>query len=172
MKFVCQHCFKIAERLAGDVNRAMRADKPLYCNRTCAGIARQVFRTNSEKTKAKQLYDIGRRERDRDKLKAQKAAHYRSIREERKVRDKAYREDNMKRHVEYCRRPEYVKYKREYDRQYRAREYGDYAEAFILLQDLDKEINSRISDYDTRTLNGTLGKRQQRKRDYERTLSN
>jgi hypothetical protein len=35
-----------------------------------------------------------------------------------------YRKQRMHLHVEYCRRPEYRAWKREYDRKYRAKEFG------------------------------------------------
>lgn len=61
----------------------------------------------------------------------------------------------MDRHVEYCRRPDYRAKKREYDRRLRAREYATFADAHMLLVDIEREVRSRITDYDIRVQNGT-----------------
>ena len=60
----------------------------------------------------------------------------------------------MPAHVEYCRGPEYRAKKSEYDRQYRAEEYGEFAETYLLLLEVEKEIRSRATHYERRVANG------------------
>ena len=60
-----------------------------------------------------------------------------------------YREERQRRmpsHNEYCRQPEYRKYKKGYDEQYRAKkDYGEFWECAIVLKNLDNEIDYRES---------------------------
>ena len=84
-------------------------------------------------------------------------------------REKRNRDMNKDRHAEYVRRPEYRKWKAQYDRQHRARKfYGPFAEAALTLFDLEAEISSRATRTEIYTANGTLNKWTQRRRDYER----
>ncbi len=84
-------------------------------------------------------------------------------------REKRNRDMNKDRHAEYIRSPRYRKWKARYDRQYRAhKEFGPFAEAAILLNDLQAEILSRASRYEIDLASNTLNKKLQRRRDYER----
>ena len=69
-------------------------------------------------------------------------------------------------HVEYCRQPAYRAWKAGYDREYRARDFGDFAAAYLTLLDLQGEIKARATDQEIRTANETLCKSQKRKREY------
>jgi hypothetical protein len=165
--FICAHCGKTAYRNTGEINRAIKRSWPLYCNRDCAGLARRCdTRTDAEKRADKAKYDAEYRERNRARLKAQKAAYYQRTRDP--ERERAYRKATMPRHVEYCRRPEYRKWKAEYDRIYCARkDFGPFAEAALVLRDLENEISSRATRTEIYAANGTLNKWIQRRRDYE-----
>lgn len=164
---VCAYCGMGAMKESGTVNRAIRLGAPLYCDRECAGKGRRVFRTDSEKRAEKAAYDAEYRERNRAMLKAKKAAYYASHVDREKERE--VRKKRMPQHVEYCRRPEYRKWKAQYDRKYLARKrYGDFGAAAIVLRDLEAEIASRASRIEISRANGTLNKHQNRRRDYER----
>lgn len=107
------------------------------------------------------------RAREAEKLKAKKAAYYQRTADREKEREA--RKRRMPKHVEYCRRPEYREWKQKYDRKYRARkEFGDFGEASIVLNDLIAEINSRATRTEIYRQNGTLNKWIARRRDYER----
>ena len=74
-------------------------------------------------------------------------------------------------HVEYCRRPDYRKWKQNYDRKYRAaKDFGAFGEAAIILNDLQNEILSRASRYEIDLASGTLNKKLQRRRDYDKAF--
>lgn len=164
---VCAYCRKGAMKESGGVNRAVRIGAPLYCDRECAGKGHRVFRTDSEKRAAKAAYDAEYRERNRAMLKAKKAAFYASHVDREKERET--RKKRMPKHVEYCQRPEYRKWKAGYDRKYCARKrYGNFGSAAIVLRDLEAEISSRASRIEISRTNGTLNKHQNRRRDYER----
>lgn len=165
MKFECAHCGKAAERPAGHVNRSRRLGLRLFCGRRCSGLGRRDPNppTKDERVAAKRAYDAAYRRKNRALLKAKKAAYFRRTYDPAKAAIE--RKARMPRHVEYCRRPEYKAYKRQYDRQHRAREYGPFAEAFMLCIDLNREIKRRMTDYEIRTQNGTLNKIQARRRE-------
>ena len=168
-QFTCSYCGKTAERHTGEVNRAIRQGARLYCNKTCFGLAHRKHKTEAQKKEEKRLYDIEYRRKNRAALKAKKAAYFQRTYDPAKAA--IQRKGRMAYHVEYCRRPEYRAWKREYDRQYRAkRDYGEFWECFLLTQDIRDECLSRQSDYAIRLGKGTYGKSQKRKRDYARTV--
>lgn len=167
----CDHCSGVFDVSTGHYNRAKARKARLFCSRECSGLGRRVDRSDAEKKRLKAEYDRSRRERLADLIKAEKAAYYQRTKDPKKEAEA--RKKRMPRHVEYCRRPEYVKWKREYDRLYRAKKhYGEFAECFLLTQDIRQECLERQTDYEIRLAAGTLNKSQQRKRDYARSYSN
>lgn len=165
----CAHCGKWRLKEVGAVNRAARLGAPLYCGKECSGVARRSCKTVEQRREEKAAYDARRRIELRDGLKAKKAAYRKRTYDP--VQAAAARRLKMPKHLEYCRRPEYRRWKRDYDRKYRAeKDYGELAECFLLVMDIRQECLSQLSDYEIRQSKGTLNKRQRRKRDYERTL--
>jgi Neuraminidase (sialidase) len=70
--------------------------------------------------------------------------------------------------VEYCRQPEYKEYKREYDVKYHAKKnYGEYWEAAILLNELENEIDNRTARKENKLYNKSTSKR---KRSWQKAL--
>ena len=166
---VCQYCGEVVQQSQSSIRRAIREGKPLYCNRSCSGMARRV--PTDQKKEAKRLYDARRQVERAAELSAQKAAYYQRTRDPAKERER--RRANMGQHVEYCRRPEYRAYKADYDRQHRAEEYGEYADAYLLLLDLEREIRSRASWCERARARGYYTRSaQQRRRELWLTIRN
>jgi hypothetical protein len=136
----------------------------------CSGLARRKNRTIAQRKEQKRLYDKAYRDDDRNNLKRRRRESY--LRNYEPVKAAAYRQARMHLHVQYCRQPEYKEKKREYDRHFRASEYGDFAEAHLLLVDIEREVRSRITDYEIRVQNGTINKHLQRRRHYEQVTGN
>ncbi len=113
-------------------------------------------RSKGQKVKDKRLYDIEYRKRNRDLLKAKQQAYHLKTYDPDKERIK--RKERMPRHVEYCRQPEYKRWKREYDRQYRAKKYGPFAESYMLTIDLNRAIKGRMTNEQIKWENGTFNK--------------
>lgn len=161
----CPQCQKEFLAYTSRVNRAQKFGAPLYCNKTCACLARRLSNppTKEERKAAKAEYDRRRREEKAEEIKAKKAAYFkRTYNPEKAAVD---RKKRAHLHAEYCRRPDYKKWKADYDRRYRAtKEFGDYAETFFLLQDIEREIESRSTRYEIYRANGTLNKAQTRRR--------
>jgi len=166
----CGHCGKNKTVTMSAYGRANRDGRPLFCGRGCAGIARRSGKDTETKRAEKAAYDAARRIALKDEIKAAKREYYQRTRDPQK--EAAARKIRMPAHVEYCRRPEYREWKRQYDRDYRAREYGEYADCFLLVMDIRREALSQATDYEIRQAAGTLGKSQQRKREYDRTNRN
>lgn len=153
-KFICR---------SGDENRAKKLGAPRYCGRVCAGLARRAEPKSVEQRKAeKAAYDREYRGRNQERLKAEKAEWYQRNRDPEKERE--YRKARMQLHVEYCRRPEYKAWKIEYDKRRNEQEYADYAEAWRLLQELEREVRSRASAYECRVQNGYYTRNAQKRR--------
>ena len=98
-------------------------------------------------TKAeKAAYDREYRAKNRALLKAKRAAYYAKVGPLRRDKEREIRKKRMPQHIEYCRRPEYKKYKFTYDRKREAAEYGEFAECREILKVLMKEIKRQEPD--------------------------
>ncbi len=129
------------------------------------GLAKRLVNppSDAEKKAQKAAYDAEYRARNNARLKARKSAYYQRTHDP--VREAEIRKRNMPRHVAYCQRPEYRVKKAVYDRQHLAHKaFGEFAEAALLLQNVEKEIASRATRYEIYQMNGTLNKAQTRRR--------
>jgi hypothetical protein len=126
-------------------------------------MGRRQGKTNAQRVSEKAAYDAEYRKENREMLKAKKREYYE------RTYDPAtaaiYRKKRMPLHVEYCRRPEYKAKKREYDRQHRADEFGEFAEAYMLTLDLNREIKGRKTNEQIKYENGCTNKSQRRERE-------
>lgn len=165
----CNWCGAVVFKALRDVNRAEKRGANLYCGRDCSNQARRDPNppSDAEKRDAKAEYDRQYRRSHSEMLKAKKAKYHRDTYDPLKAAQQ--RKARMPQHVEYCRQPEYKKWKAQYDRRYRAKkEFGPFAEASLVLNELQAEILSRASRYEIDLASGTLNKKLQRRRDYER----
>lgn len=168
MEVKCHHCHSLFETKVSYVNRAAKIGAPLYCGRACAGLARRLKNppTDELRRAAKSAYDAKRRNGpQREEILAKKREHYYANHERISAEQAIYRAAHMDRHVEYCRQPEYRAKKSAYDSRRRAdQNFGDFAEAALILADIDREIADRASKYEIYLTNGTINKAQQRRR--------
>jgi hypothetical protein len=163
MKYHCAHCGKTADRPSGHVNRARARGLNLYCGRRCSGLGRRQGKTKAEKREEKRLYDIDYRAKNLPVLKAKKHEYYKRTYDP--VEAAKVRKTRMPLHVEYCRQPAYKAWKREYDRQHRAAEFGEFSEAYMLTIDLNREIKGRKTNAEIKYENGCTNKSQRRERE-------
>ena len=163
----CAHCSAVSIKENAAVNRALKGGKKLFCGRKCFALSRRQNKSDEQRKAEKAEYDRRYREKNREVLRAKKAAYFRKTYDPTEAA--IYRKARMHKHVEYCRRPEYREKKKAYDRRRRAKlQFGDYDEAFLMLQDLEREVLSRQSRYEIDLQNGKLNKSQIRKREYVR----
>lgn len=159
----CAFCGNPVKQPAGAINRAVKRGLPIYCDRECAGMARRAPMTMSMRKQQKREYDIAYRAMHADRLKAQKAKHYQLTRDPEKER--AVRKARMHLHVAYCRRPEYREWKKQYDKQRKAKQnFGEFAEAALVLESIESEIDARATRYEVGLQNKTINKAQTRRR--------
>lgn len=163
---LCSYCGAAVQQKTSAINRAHKEGRPLYCNRTCAGLARRLPepKTPEQKKEEKRQYDAKRRAEKHAELCAKKRADYYANHERRKAEHAAYRAKHMDRHVAYCRQPEYKAKKTAYDRERRLAEYGPFADAVRLLEELEAEIRTRASAYEIRVANGYYTRNAQKRR--------
>lgn len=138
----------------------------MYCGRKCSGLGRRTNKTKAQKVADKAAYDKEYRAKNLGIIKAKKAAHFQKTYD-----PKAAAVERKKRahlHAAYCKTPKYLEYKKRYDLKRYAETFGPAADLYLLLRDLDSEIDGRMSDYEIRLKNGTLNKRTQRKREYDK----
>ena len=162
MKYRCAHCGKVNDKWSGHVNRARARGLNLYCDRRCSGLGRRLHKTTAQRKEEKRLYDIEYRAKNLETLKAKKKAYFQKTYDRKAAAE--YRKQRMHLHIEYCRRPEYKAWKREYDRKYRAKEFGAFADAFLLTMDLNREIKGRMTNEEIKWENRTANKAQFRRR--------
>ena len=162
---ICPQCRAEFEATTGRLNRALKIGAPLYCGRYCAGLARRLKNppTEAERKEAKRLYDARRRVEKADEIRAKKSEYFKRTYDPAKAAEE--RKAKMPRHIEYCRRPEYKAWKRDYDKRYLARKkFGEFAEAALMLQDIEREIDQQATRYEIYRTNGTLNKALMRRR--------
>lgn len=170
MKFTCPQCGIEADKSTSEVNRAKKVDAKIYCSRLCSGLGRRQYIPKEELVKRKRLYDMEYRQKNLEKIKADKIAYFQRSYDPVKAAEQ--RKKTMPRHVEYCRQPEYKKYKSQYDKKFRANKfYGPFADSFLLLTEIEKEVTDRATRQEIYQANGIENKSLKRKRDYERTYS-
>lgn len=170
---ICDHCGVTAYKEAGGVNRSRGKGAPIFCSKECSGAHRRIERSTDEKKALKAEYDRKRRAELGDAYREEKRqARLRLLAKNPQLvraREKAHRDARKQQHVEYCRRPEYRKWKAQYDQKYCARKgFGDFGEAAIILNQLIAEISTRATRTEIYRANGILNKHQERRRDYER----
>lgn len=162
MRVRCAHCRRPTEKLAGHVNRARKDGHRLFCGRKCSGLGRRKHKTKAQKVAEKRIYDMAYRAKNLERITADKRAYFQRTYDPRKAAIE--RKARMHLHVAYCRQPRYKAWKQRYDQQYRAREYGPFADAYVLAVNLNREIKSKATNYEIRIQNQTLNKKQARTR--------
>lgn len=164
----CPYCkCEFTPTKRGAENRAKKLGVPLYCSMSCSNFGRRNpdKLTGDAAKLAKREYDIKYRAERKELLKQKKKDYYESNKDSIKVKHTVYRAKHMQRHVAYCQQPEYKLWKKDYDRKYLAeKKFGEFSEAALLLQDVEKELESRATRYEIYQSNGTLNKSLQRKR--------
>jgi hypothetical protein len=160
-ELLCHHCEKLFERRLILVLRSPE-DSPDFCSRPCFWEHRKKHKTDSQKKAEKAEYDQRYRATNIASIKAKKAAYFQKTYDPEKARME--RKKGMPLHVQYCRQPWYREYKQTYDQNRRSKKYGAFAESHKLLIQIEKEIGTRMSDYEIRLQNKTLNKNQNRKR--------
>lgn len=154
----------MSAKSAGYINRSRAAGLNLYCDRECSDLRRRNGKSKAQKRSEKRLYDIEYRAKNFAMLKVKKHEHFKRTYDPEKARIE--RKKRSKAHVEYCRRPEYRKWKQTYDRKHLAKKvYGPFAEAAMLVADLNKEIKVRMTNAEIKWKNGSANKAQFRRRD-------
>lgn len=163
----CNYCGKSVEKETGHVNRAKKLGNGLYCNQRCSGAAKRHGKTIEQLKEEKRLYDIEYRKKNGEYRK-QQMIKYNSSPAGRAMQ-KRNREKFKESHLEYCRTPEYRKWKREYDKKHRSKkEYGEFWESAILLNEIETIIDNRQTKQELQLIN----KSQKRKRAYEKAKRN
>jgi hypothetical protein len=162
MKMLCGWCRQQVQQPTAKLNIALREQRPVYCNKDCAGMARRSGKTEAEKKAEKREYDKAYRAANFERIKAEKAAWFQANYDPAKA--SVERKARMHLHVEYCRRPEYRAKKAEYDRKRRFQEFGPFADAAMVLDQLEKEIRARASWYEVAVAKGYFTRNAQKRR--------
>ena len=163
----CDHCRKVVKRVPGQYNRTETGRN--FCNKQCFYESRRIHKPKAQKVAEKRLYDMEYRRKNRKLLKAKKRAYFERTYDP--VKAAKERKARMHLHVAYCRRPAYRRWKKRYDNRYRAgKMFGPYAESFLLLQKIEREVSTRMTKHEVRQANGIINKAQERKRAYCRLI--
>lgn len=166
----CSYCNKeldtSSRQMRSRIGRAMRAGLRLFCDKKCSGLGRrlEIQPTLEQKKEAKRIYDAKYREKNLALLKEKKHKRFKVEYAENPEKFREQLQRRMPYHVEYCRQPEYAAKKLLYDKQCREAEYGDFAENWRLLLELEQEIRNRSTSYERRVMNGYYTRAAQRLR--------
>lgn len=162
---VCPVCKSEFKKRLGHYNRSKKDGLNVYCNRTCAGIGR---RTSAEEKKAvKAAYD--KKISNTPERKAARKRYFQKSYKTNPEKYKAIRKAKYPKHLEYLNNPKYKAWKKEYDKKYLAKkDYGAFAEAAILLKELEEHL-LKIRPDGIKFQMGITNKTQKRKRLWQRT---
>ena len=167
-KVTCSFCGAESEKPNGAINRAIKSNLSMYCDRKCSSANKKT--SKAEKIELKRLYDEQYRLKNKDSLKVSKAEYNKRTYDP--VKAAVKRKKNMARHVEYCRQPEYKEKKKQYDRNYRAKlKYGELWEVAVLAMQIQDEVLSKMTRYQIDLESNTLNKKLRRTRNEQRTNS-
>ena len=148
----------------GHINRALKMDRNIYCSKECSFMGRRKNISIEEKKILKARYDREYKIKNKERDKPRKAAYHKKTYDP--IKRRAYNQSRMSLHVEYCRRPKYKAYKKEYDSKHRAKKnYGELWESSLILKNIKSEIDNRQA----KQLNQLINKSQKRKRTCKRT---
>lgn len=166
IKIKCAQCGKVTKKHLGHVNRARKLGLKLFCGQKCFGLSRRHNKTIQELKEEKRLYDIEYRRKNEKRLKKKRGAWFKKDYAEHPEKYRKQRKKRQKKHNEYCRQPEYRKYKKDYDRKRVAKlQYDKFWEAAIALRDLGDIVDNRQAKKDQYIFN----KSQKRKRNAKNT---
>jgi hypothetical protein len=155
----CNYCKKELIKTKSAINRALIINAPLYCNKTCSGLAKRLNRTTEEKKALKSIYDKNFRKINAEKIKKSKHDYYKNTYDP--IKASIDRKKRSNEHLEYCRQPKYKVYKKEYDKKYLAKKlFGEFWESALLIRDIEYEYNQQ----EVRQINNLHNKSQKRKR--------
>lgn len=156
---LCPICNSEFTKSTGTINRAKKKNRKLYCSQKCSGFAHRKIISLEEKKRLKAEYDKQYREKNLEEIKLKKKEYFQKTYDP--VQAAIDRKKTMPRHVEYCRRPEYKVWKKQYDHDYRYQiRFGEYAEAAKILYQLENSIDRLEANIENKTIN----KSQKRKR--------
>ena len=145
----CETCWReFSQEMREYRGRMAQGCRRSYCSQQCSGLARSRNRPVTERKQSKALYDRLYRLRDPEALKERKRLYHCMTYDPDEAR-RARRKLAAK-HAEYIRRyyadPDNKAAKVAYDQERRAAEYGDFADAYRLLLELQREIIARSPD--------------------------
>lgn len=156
---LCAHCNKPHNRLTGEINRAKKRGLNIYCSLKCSRIGRRLHKTKAQLKLEKWWYDAFNRQAMRDIIKEKKAEYFQRDYKANPEKYLQFRKGRQKKHNNYCMRPEYRVKKKSYDESHRAKKmYGPYAEAALIL----KEIENLIDSHEARIDKNCHNKKQKR----------
>lgn len=153
-KLTCEHCNKWFERKRGQTR-----SKNIFCSLQCSGASRRIEISKEEKVRLKKEYDKQYRAKNLAEIKKRKAVYFQKTYDPAKAA--IHRKARMPAHLEYCRRPEYREWKKNYDERYHAKKNnGEFWESAIILN----KIADHVDKYQAYLDKGTFNKSQKRKR--------
>lgn len=161
MKVICEYCGKWVNKAAGHVNRANKLNAPLYCNKECAGKARRHNKSKEQLKVEKAAYDVKYRQKNLEWKRFLAAFNFTWDYQAHPEKYRRWRKNRQQYQNEFCRQPEYKKWKKGYDQKYRCeKKYGEFGEAAQILIELEGMIDRDRARFDK----GCHNKNQQRKR--------
>lgn len=161
----CSFCGKKTNKSIGHINRAKKIGLKIYCNRKCFGLSKRKNKSIDQKKREKAEYDKKYREKNKELLKQKKAEYFKKHYAENPESYRERRKKKYKKHLEYLSTEKYKLWKKEYDKNHRAKiKYGDYWECSILLNEIGSIVPSKKTKYDL----GLINKSTKRKEAYER----
>lgn len=163
----CGNCNKEIFKSTGHFNRSVKLGMGFYCDHKCHQATRKT--SIEDKKAVKRSYDQALR--SQPWYKEYKRSCWKKNYDPIKAAE--YRQKRMAYHIEYCRQPEYVAWKKQYDQKHNAQSnYGEYAECAILIEKINNTLIKMADKAELRTIQGTNNKSKRRKKQWLRLMKN
>lgn len=172
MKCECHHCGKVVEISLGQYNyRVVKNGLNVYCNKQCSYLGRRSWKNLPEEQRKliKYFYDSFIYLADPERFKRESHDWFKKDYAKNPEKYRQQRIKRRKEHAEYCRQPEYKKWKQKYDQRYRAKKlYGKFWESAIALRELGNIVDNRQAKADQKSINKTQNRKRYANKDTKR----
>jgi len=163
----CFYCGKRFYRNPAHIKRY--GCKLSFCSQKHFGLSYRTGKSKKQLKEEKQLYDVEYRRINKKHIKATHKTYNESPNG--RAMQKRNRDKFKNYHLEYCRTPEYRRWKKASDEIYRAKKFfGEWWECMILVKKIKSEVCRLVPEpYERAKMRGTIAK-MMRKKAYKRHL--
>ena len=156
----CAHCGSSILKENGAYNKAIKAGLRLFCDKICSGMGRRKIQSDRQKKNRVRDYGMVYRKNNKKRIKEKKASYFKETYDPEKASKERKTPEYREKHNAYLQQPKWVKYKKDYDKEYLAKKLGGkYWESLILCRKIEDEFRKQVPDkYERMKLKGVIAR--------------